>query len=157
MNKRTDTGPGWITCLLRFPLVLPQHLRVMRTGSTSGRSLRTSPGQGNLTPSMTGLTTGKPTCMHVTTIMFHTSKGKIYNLLYRRGIKKALLVTEKKEEKEEEVDLLFAEDEEDEDVLKEENTENFTPVCTPTKNRKNLLGLQFTFLFPSICNPCSSL
>ena len=74
-------------------------------------------------------------------IMFHTSQG-IINKLYRRGIQKALLVTEKKEEKEEEVDLLFAEDEEEEeeDVPKEENIENFTPVCTPTKNRKNLLG-----------------
>ena len=62
----------------------------------------------------------------------------------RRGIKKALLITEKKEEKEEEVDLLFAEDEEEDASLKEEGREKFTPMCTPTRNRKNLLGLQFS-------------
>ena len=62
----------------------------------------------------------------------------------RRGIKKALLITEKKEEKEEEVDLLFAEDEEENSFLKEEGRENFTPMCTPTRNRKNLLGLKFS-------------
>ena len=51
----------------------------------------------------------------------------------RRGIKKALLITEKKEEKEEEVDLLFAEDEEEDTFLKEEGREKFTPMCTPTR------------------------
>ena len=94
-------------------------------------------------------------------IMFRTFNSQgIINNLYRRGIKKALLVTEKKEEKEEEVDLLFAEDEEEEeeDVPKEENIENFTPVCTPTKNRKNLLGFSNSLsCFRQSCNPCFSL
>ena len=70
--------------------------------------------------------------------------GKTENNVCRRGIKKALLITEKKEEKEEEVDLLFAEDEEEDAFLKEEGREKFTPMCTPTRNRKNLLGLQFS-------------
>ena len=77
---------------------------------------------------------------------------KNLTILCRRGIKKALLVTEKKEEKEQEVDLLFAEDEDEEDdgFVKEECKEKFTPMCTPTKNRKNLLGLQYTLKHSSV-------
>ena len=85
---------------------------------------------------------------------------KDLTILCRRGIKKALLVTEKKEEKEQEVDLLFAEDEDEEDdgFVKEECKEKFTPMCTPTKNRKNLLGLQVTHYHnSSIFNPYFSL
>ena len=66
-------------------------------------------------------------------------------LSFRKGIKRALEITEKKEEKSDEVDLLFAEVV-DESEGKVSNTddffsqERFTPMCTPTKNRKELLG-----------------
>ena len=65
---------------------------------------------------------------------------------YRRGIKKALKNTEKKEEIEDEVDLVFAE------VINESaketsddcfSQERFTPMCTPKKNRRDLLS-EFT-------------
>ena len=64
---------------------------------------------------------------------------------YRAGIKQALRVTEKKEETEAEMDLLFAEvvDESAASASKTEDTttqEQFTPMCTPKKNRKDLLG-----------------
>ena len=65
--------------------------------------------------------------------------------LFRRGIRKALKKTEREEEEEEEVDLLFA----DVDIVDESapvelvgdlaGGEGFTPVCTPTRNRKDLL------------------
>ena len=66
--------------------------------------------------------------------------GRSVHFGFRRGIKKALMVTEKKEEKEEEVDLLFAEDDEEDIFSAKQENEKFTPMCTPTKNRKNLLG-----------------
>ena len=64
---------------------------------------------------------------------------------YRAGIKQALRVTEKKEETEAEMDLLFAEvvDESAASASKTDDTttqEQFTPMCTPKKNRKDLLG-----------------
>ena len=63
---------------------------------------------------------------------------------YRRGIKKALEITEKKDEKEDEVDLVFAEIV-DESAGKTQTDDfssqgKFTPMCTPKKNRKELLG-----------------
>ena len=64
---------------------------------------------------------------------------------YRAGIKQALRVTERKEETEAEMDLLFAEvvDESAASASKTEDIttkEQFTPMCTPKKNRKDLLG-----------------
>jgi len=65
---------------------------------------------------------------------------------YRKGIKKALEITEKKEEKIEEVDLLFAEvvnESEGKDINTDDFfNQRFTPMCTPTKNRKELLDCE---------------
>merc|ERR1712223_2330023 len=66
---------------------------------------------------------------------------------YWRGIRKALKKTEAQEEEENEVDLMFA----DVDIVDESApppasfhydglAERFTPVCTPSRNRKDLLG-----------------
>ena len=67
----------------------------------------------------------------------------------RRGIRKALKKTEAQEEEENEVDLMFA----DVDIVDESApppasftyeglAERFTPVCTPSRNRKDLLGMK---------------
>ena len=77
----------------------------------------------------------------------------------RRGIRKALKKTEAQEEEENEVDLMFA----DVDIVDESApsqaplhydglAERFTPVCTPSRNRKDLLGMKIkrtTFLSSS--------
>merc|ERR1712141_306746 len=68
---------------------------------------------------------------------------------YRRGIRKALKKTEAQEEEENEVDLMFA----DVDIVDESApppasfsydglAERFTPVCTPSRNRKDLLDCE---------------
>ena len=84
-------------------------------------------------------------------IQLHLFKNSHKTSTFRKGIKKALEITEKKEEKIEEVDLLFAEVV-DESEGKDINTDDFfnqrfTPMCTPTKNRKELLG---TFYLASL-------
>merc|ERR1711874_469217 len=60
---------------------------------------------------------------------------------YRRGIRKALKKTEKQEEQEDEVDLMFADVDESESPMDLDRlaVERFTPVCTPSRNRKDLL------------------
>ena len=60
----------------------------------------------------------------------------------RRGIRKALKKTEKQEEQEDEVDLMFADVDESESPMDLDRlaVERFTPVCTPSRNRKDLLG-----------------
>ena len=71
---------------------------------------------------------------------------------YRRGIKKALEITEKKEEKDEEVDLVFAEvvDESGKAVSEDFSQGKFTPMCTPKKNRKELLGKSFSIIVRNV-------
>ena len=65
--------------------------------------------------------------------------------------------TEKEDEEEDEVDLMFADvdivDESAQPVLNIDRQfgERFTPVCTPTRNRKDLLGdLKIFFNLESI-------
>ena len=63
---------------------------------------------------------------------------------YRRGIKKALEITEKKDEVQEEVDLVFAEIVDESGKTQTDDffsQGKFTPMCTPKKNRKELLGM----------------
>ena len=84
-------------------------------------------------------------------LQLHLFKSNHKTSTFRKGIKKALEITEKKEEKIEEVDLLFAEvvnESEGKDINTDDFfNQRFTPMCTPTKNRKELLG---TFYLASL-------
>ena len=84
-------------------------------------------------------------------LQLHLFKNSHKTSTFRKGIKKALEITEKKEEKIEEVDLLFAEvvnESEGKDINTDDFfNQRFTPMCTPTKNRKELLG---TFYLASL-------
>ena len=79
----------------------------------------------------------------------------------RRGIRKALKKTEAQEEEENEVDLMFA----DVDIVDESApppasftyeglAERFTPVCTPSRNRKDLLGMKIKNLPLALVTDC---
>merc|ERR1712025_1400715 len=73
--------------------------------------------------------------------------GLMTGMKWRRNQKNLThLITEKKEEKIEEVDLLFAEvvdESEGKDINADDFfNQRFTPMCTPTKNRKELLDCE---------------